>query len=195
MTVADVLKDRSVSMLTAALGVPPGRLEGSFASLEAMCRRDLEAEGIDAGRVRMERSIDARYRGQSYEINVPRVEGWVDLFHEEHRRLYGFSRKTEPVEIVTLRVRGIGRIEPPPERRVEGARGGLETPRAAARAIVWKGIPTEAGLCDRLALPADVWVAGALLIVESGATTFVPPGWRARQDARGHLHLQPETGA
>jgi hypothetical protein len=37
-------------------------------------------------------------------------------------------------------------------------------------------------------------LGGPALVLESGATTFVPPGWLAALDAAGHMHLTPEPG-
>jgi len=52
----------------------------------------------------------------------------------------------------------------------------------------------------RGARPAPVWrreglgrsfaARGPLLVIEYGATTFVPPGWRARVDASANLRLE-----
>ncbi len=57
-----------------------------------------------------------RYRGQSYELAVPlalpitpaSVAGAVDAFHAAHAQRYGYAMPDQPVEVVTLRVRGSG---------------------------------------------------------------------------------------
>jgi len=52
-----------------------------------------------------ERLVDARYRGQSFELTVP-VEGWEGAFHAAHERRYGY-RDEAPVDLVSLRVRAV----------------------------------------------------------------------------------------
>jgi len=58
-----------------------------------------------------ERSLDLRYRGQGYELNVaydPKAaELSIKAFHELHRQRYGFADAGRPVEIVNVRVRMI----------------------------------------------------------------------------------------
>jgi N-methylhydantoinase A/oxoprolinase/acetone carboxylase beta subunit len=57
---------------------------------------------------RAEVTVDVRYLGQSHERNIPyRVgEGWGRLtadFHAAHRRVNGFDRPGDPIEVVTVR--------------------------------------------------------------------------------------------
>ncbi|HZI94443.1 MAG TPA: hydantoinase/oxoprolinase family protein [Patescibacteria group bacterium] len=197
MTVADVRKDRSVSLLADA-GVTGRRvLEAAFAQLEAVCRRDLEAEAIEPHRMSFERSIDARYRGQSYEINVVFSQEWLDHFHAEHQRLYGYRRQDQTVQIVTLRLRGVGRVEEPGTSAGQLASEEGRAPTDACsghRALIWKGEEVQAGLYDRARLPVMAPVAGPALILEPGATTLLPPGWRMHQDEAGHIHMMREGG-
>ena len=190
MTVADVLKDRSMSLLIDAPAAGPSRLEEVFGRLEALCRRDLDEEGVAPDRMTFERMLDLRYRGQSYEINLPFEQGWLEAFHREHVRLYGYCRAEQPVEVVTLRVRGTGRTDPPPPRPAATQGSDLAAAREGSRSVTWRGQPAPAAVYDRTRLPAHVDLAGPAVVTEPGATTFVPPGWRAGVDAAGHLHLR-----
>jgi N-methylhydantoinase A len=49
----------------------------------------------------LRRSADIRYRGQSYEINIP----WGGDFHAAHAKQYGYSDPSRVTETVTIRVR------------------------------------------------------------------------------------------
>lgn len=49
--------------------------------------------------------VDLRYLGQGFEVTVPLREPLREAFEEVHRKLYGFTLETHPIEIVTLRVR------------------------------------------------------------------------------------------
>jgi N-methylhydantoinase A len=49
----------------------------------------------------LERSVDMRYAGQSYELTV----GTPDEFHATHKRIYGYADRSRPVEMVTIRVK------------------------------------------------------------------------------------------
>ena len=60
-------------------------------------------EGLGRDALVLRRTVDARYRGQSFELPVP-AEHWVAAFHEAHSRRYGYARPEGVVEAVTLRV-------------------------------------------------------------------------------------------
>src|SRR5262249_2496680 len=66
-----------------------------FQALLQQCARPLSEEGHAAGSVLITRSLDLRYAGQNYEINVPYEEGDVAVlrlaFERRHRQLYGYA--------------------------------------------------------------------------------------------------------
>ena len=100
MLAADCLRDFSQSML--------GRDAASvFEELEARAAGEFAEEGLpDAV---FERSLDLRYRGQSYEITLPFAER--DNFHEAHRKLYGYDHHDQDVEAVTARVKAVAPLD------------------------------------------------------------------------------------
>jgi N-methylhydantoinase A len=55
-----------------------------------------------------------RYKGQSYELNIPFTTTFLDTFHQQHQSTYGYSKPNAQIEIVNLRVRAIGKSTPPP---------------------------------------------------------------------------------
>jgi N-methylhydantoinase A len=126
--------------------------------------RELERKAQTELRGRVERFVEARYPGQSYEIRIP--EG-AD-FHAAHRRLYGFSREA-PVEVVNAVVRVTAEQPKPRFRRI--ARGGR----------TWKGA------ISRGALRAGDVVRGPSVVTEDNATTYLPRGWAGRVDPYGNI--------
>src|SRR5207302_10275724 len=79
---------------------------------------DLQAHGLDPRRARIEASVDLRFRGQSYEISVPVRGDLARAFRREHRRRYGYASRSEPIEVVTIRLvarvpRAVPRPRPP----------------------------------------------------------------------------------
>lgn len=75
--------------------------------------QDMQAEGIASDRIQIERYLDMRYRGQSYELTIPFSEKFIENFHTTHQHTYGTSWSDVGVEIVNLRLRVIGIIDPP----------------------------------------------------------------------------------
>jgi N-methylhydantoinase A len=120
---------------------------------------------------RLERYVDARYRGQSYEIRTP-WRGHARAFHELHRRRYGFARDEEP-EVVNVVVRSVVACRKPRFERL--ARGG----RAWRDAVI-----------RREALRAGDTFRGPCVVMEDNATTWVERGWRGAVDEIGNLTLK-----
>ncbi len=159
-------------------------------ALEEEARRGMEAEGADPGSLTARRTVDARYRGQSFELPVAE-EGWRDAFHSAHEERYGYRRDATPVEAVTVRVvvtapaaevaaPRLAAAEAPPETRPIRVRHG--------------GVELEGRAVRREALRAGHRLPGPLVVQEYSATTWVPPEWIVEVDAWGCLHLTPEDG-
>jgi N-methylhydantoinase A len=112
MLVADVVKDYvQTVMLDTADSLP--QLSDLFAPMLQKGLNEMDGEGIPSDRVQIEKYLDVRYRGQSFELRVPFVPDYVQEFHRHHSMIYGYSHPEEPVEIVNIRVRGVGKIDPP----------------------------------------------------------------------------------
>ena len=75
---------------------------------------DLKREGIPPEQAVMTRTVDVRYLGQSFELDVPFTPAFRGTFDHMHQERYGYSRIEAPIEIVNVRVRAIGRVTPPP---------------------------------------------------------------------------------
>ncbi len=102
MLVANCVRDYSKSVLAS-------ELDAAYAELETEARRDMQEQGFEAPR--LIRTLDMRYKGQSYELNVP-VEKRQD-FDRYHQQRYGYSHQGRETQSVTARIQAIG--ETPPE--------------------------------------------------------------------------------
>jgi N-methylhydantoinase A len=180
---ADVVKNFSRTSIA-----PLDRKESKFFTsiyleLESEARSTLKLEGFSGRSLVLKRSIDARYQGQSFEINVPwdsKIKGTIDNFHRAHERRYGHAALEDNVEAVTLRVRAIGQLEKP---ELDPIAKGRKTPREA--------ILSSCGMTsfDRGRLLGGNRISGPALIIEDFATTYVPDGWHGQVDQWGNLHL------
>jgi N-methylhydantoinase A len=116
MLAAEVVKDYSQTIMLAG-DVKTTTLENLFRPLVERGRREVAAEGIPTDRIRVERTLDMRYHGQSYELRVPFTDEFVADFHSLHKATYGFMRENAPLELVNLRVRAVGHTDPPELRK------------------------------------------------------------------------------
>jgi N-methylhydantoinase A len=183
--VSDVVKDDSRTVLwRASEGIPRQRLEAEFHKLETSARRDLKREGW-RGAVDCRRSLDVRYRGQGYELNVPFSPAWLAAFHQEHQRRYGYCHPAREVEVVTLRLRARIASPRPPAAR---ARGGKRASEPDLRApVLFDGRRYPTPIRERAGLVPGRSYAGPAVVTEYSATTVVPPGTRFRLDRAGNL--------
>jgi N-methylhydantoinase A/oxoprolinase/acetone carboxylase beta subunit len=188
LLMSDPVKDYTKSLMRTDAQVTPARLEAEFRTLEDQSGRDMLEDGFALESVVLERSLDCRYLGQSYEIDVPyrkaRTLGqaFLESFHRRHKRLYSYRHDNRPVEIVNLRIKAVAVTPKLPLAR---------EPRAAAldpQALVRKQkIHTgravrEGAVYDRSRLRFGNAVPGPALVIDPESTTFLPPGFVARVD-------------
>jgi N-methylhydantoinase A len=188
---ADVRRDLSRAVLETVSGQGAGRLECSFEELEREADRALADEGVPAERRMTSRALAMRYRGQSYDVDVP-VDGERDFaaaFHRRHRERHGYARPDAAVEIVAAQVAGVGLGSPPalPPHRPTG------TGVPVGRELWLEGEEVEAESWTWAELPAGHAGHGPALILDDLATALVPPGWSWRADAFGNLILEVEA--
>ncbi len=170
MLMSDAVRDYAAGVL--------GRtdVEARFAALEKRARRESPGAGI-------ERTADLRYRGQSYELNVP-WDSAARRFHREHAKLYGYSLPGRDVEVVTIRVRARTSLRKPRLTR------GLYQPGHFEKRRVWVG-----GTWSFIAVWKREQIGtssrkGPALILDYGSTALVPAGWRFQVDRASNLVIQ-----
>ena len=213
---SDVVKDYSRSLLLTGDAVTPERVRAAFEPMERQATAELEAEGFAGRRLRLERLLDMRYAGQSYELTVPCPSLGPSLagaaarrFHRAHRQRFGYSDPSQPVEVVTARLKAVGLSSPLWERAVEDGNEGFADGRAAAsggrglagddagealvdeRAVVFGGRERPTRCYDRERLVPGHAFPGPALVFQMDATTVVAPGWAARVDLHGNLVMEP----
>jgi N-methylhydantoinase A len=177
-----------VETVLAPLASLPRRARGErLAALLARAREELVAQGASPRRLACEASLDLRYHGQSFELRLPDGPAPSAAFHRAHERLYGYALEGREVELVCLRVRARV-VEPAPKLRPPRTRA---LPPSAIRGHKQASFPREARarVIERERLPPGCTFTGPALIEEYSGTTLVPPGWRARVGAGGHLWL------
>jgi len=184
--VSDLVKDYSRTVLWRVAGkLPRGDLRRQFRTFERKARDAFHQEKW-FGVPRFRLSLDLRYRGQGYELNVPFGEDVLGAFHREHQRRYGYSRPQREVEIVTLRLRALL-----PSAGVPLP--GLEKPSRQApdhRPVIFDGRSVSTPQYGRASLAPRRTYRGPAIVTEYGATTVVPPGFRFRVDRNASLILE-----
>lgn len=191
LLVTDLEHEYTATVLARLAEVTADGLDGLFGPLEDAGRRDLEREGTASDDISFVRQLDLRYVGQSFELTVGSTDpGEAALrFHAEHDRAYGFSAPGEPVELVSVRLRAIGRIAKPAPPTL--APGPLPAP-SGRRPVHFaeSGGYVETPVLDRYALAAGSRFEGPAIVEEYDSTIVVHPGFTAETDSHGNLLLR-----
>ena len=160
------------------------QLATRFDVLEDEGRQVLMAEGVSEDTITVQRSLDLRYHGQSYTLNIPwqNIEHCESAFHQAHHARYGY-RLDLPIELVNIRT-------------------GIRGPETDIRMTPVSNItgddqmPDEVQLYDvegytriykRGHLYQKQLITGPALITETTSTTFIAAGWKCRLDGYGNL--------
>ena len=188
---SDVVKDFSRTVLwRVAATLPRADLDKEFRKLEASAQKEFNAEGW-RGTLHRERSLDLRYRGQGYELNVPAVGNVVARFHDEHQRRYGYHHAGREIEIVTLRLRAkvktgklvLGQARRHDQRWVRA----LPVERAN---VIFQGRRVASPVYERADLTREQALRGPAVITEYSATTVISPDRNFRVDGIGNLIVE-----
>ncbi|HWV87879.1 MAG TPA: hydantoinase/oxoprolinase family protein [Capillimicrobium sp.] len=202
MLETEIRKDFARSFVQTLPALDGASLADALAEQEAEAFAALEEEGVGRDRGRVEHFVDLRYIGQEYTLTIPvlsadepRGDGFRnDLqqrFDTAHEGRFGHSNPGAPVEFVAARSTGLGdlgRVEPAP---LEGG-GSLDDVPIQRRDVVFDGVARPAAIVRRDDLPVGVQLDGPAVVVESTATTVVPPGQRLRVDAHGALVIETD---
>jgi len=190
---ADVVQDFSRTVLLPVINAVDARRKAKDALRELQRRANvfLGREGFAARQRRFEHTHDVRYVGQAYDLSVPDSKNYVAEFHKAHTRAYGHADPARAIEIVTVRCRAIGISLPIDLPRLNRATpvNSKQTQRAAKWKCFFGGRLHQASLYEREKLGLGTTFNGPAIIVEYSATSLVPPGWRAKVDAYGQIHL------
>ncbi len=179
-------------------------LSGDFTAMEAALAGQFAAEGLDSSQMRFERSGDLRYVGQGYELRVDFPAGDVDeatidavfaRFHELHKTDYGHHYPDTLIEIVNIRVTGIGAMPKIQAPTLDGA-GDRSLDAALVKTdncmfrVHDSLSAVETAFYARERLPLDKTIPGPAIILQKDTTTVVPPDCSVQADKGGNLIIR-----
>ncbi|MFL4999090.1 MAG: hydantoinase/oxoprolinase family protein [Xanthobacteraceae bacterium] len=195
MLMTDLVQEHAQTLVGLLEDVGADRLHEVAAALEEKARSDLIRGGFEETDQAFERAAALRYFGQEHTLEVPLLPG-DDLptlsrrFGDLHRTRYGHVM-TDPVQLVHLRVRGIGR-NPRPRLQTIAPRSGAEVlvPRSSRRAFCFaRRDLTDFAVYDRAALRAGDVVHGPAIVEERTTTHVFHSDQKAEVDRYGHLFI------
>lgn len=193
MLSADIVDDLSRTVMSSLEDADLDWLESVFGEVAQAATDSLTAQGVSGDQAVLVRALELRYQGQEHSLIVP-VGDTLDpaaareAFERLHRSRYGHAMGS-PLQILNVRVRGIGRTERPPLVRPAAGDGD------ASRALVaWRDAydfgqraVVPFAVYDRAALAPGDRFDGPALVDEGTSTTVVPGGQHVTVDDHGYL--------
>jgi N-methylhydantoinase A len=179
--------------------VDSAHLQATFEELEQEGFGMLTSEGVGASGMRSQPSVEMRYEGQEYTLNVPIaladmsspafLEALAQSFHAVYQVRYGHASEDAPVELVAVRLAALGDLGRP-EAHPNGRPGSGAGHAIGDRDVVIAGATLRASIVKRADIPPSGVVTGPAIIEEPTATTVVPPGAEATADPFGPLVIR-----
>ncbi len=185
MLVARRSRELSQTIATPLDQINSTELEQQFQSLIQKALTALASEGITSEQVSLQRSLDLRYCGQAFSLNIP----WQDLnkchksFHQAHQQRYGHQLQ-QAIELVNIRLHAHGPANPLKIPTLTNKK--THSPPKQTQLY---GINENVMILARENLVAGQIINGPALITETVATTFIESGWQCRVDDYGNLLL------
>jgi len=188
MLMADIIKDYSLTVMLNQGDIDRGQISKLFHDLEVKGKKDLISEGVHEKRIILERYLDMRYEGQSYEIIVPFNEDYVEGFHSLHEKNYGYRNNEKRVEIVNLRLRARGIPEKPEFQKSQlSSEPPADEALLGQREVVFDSEPMRTHVFKRERLKPGNRIDGPSILVEYSSTIVVPPFAEAFVDTYRNL--------
>lgn len=192
--------DAVILELTGADRAGIERINTIAAQLRARVQGELDADGIERARQKIELVAECRYAGQGFELRAEMPDtltlankaGVVQSFHDRHHLDYGYSYPQAEVELITLRAIGSAEV-----RRMEVPRIAATDGSSPERALLFvrkttfdDGRTLETPRYDRTKLFAGDTVQGPAILVQHDSTTLVPPGYAAEVLDYGNTRIR-----
>lgn len=196
VAIADVVKDYSRTVMLRGDEIDPARLEEEFHGMEGLAREQLSQEGLPMEQMGARRFLDVRYLGQSFELTVdypkrPTSRNFQRSigasFYRAHLRRFGYADRSQPVEIVNLRLK----LELPVEKSsLTRESMGDDDPSAALTGkarVIFRDGPQNTPMYQRDRLQPGNRLTGPALLLQLDATIVLSPGWVGTVDTFGNL--------
>jgi N-methylhydantoinase A len=177
-----------------------GRLRDLFIELEDRARERLRRDGVPEADMEMRYSIDLKYAGQMFDVELPLsgpitdqagAEALLSAFDRRYDELFGEGAgfRAAGVEMLMLRVAAIGRTEPLTLRARSGVSNAADASRGT-RLISWgDGGPVDTPTFDGDQLGPGARVDGPAVVELSHTSVVIPPGHLAKWRPDGTIEI------
>ncbi|MHB8537533.1 MAG: hydantoinase/oxoprolinase family protein [Candidatus Dormibacteria bacterium] len=193
LLVAAVEHDAVETFAERADRTHPTDVAAAFQRLAVRVARLMAADDVPHGEAVTSYSVDGRYAGQAYALEIPvsdftdggSLEAFSDAFHKAHQRVYGHANRSSPVELLNLRVVQTWELPSVPLRpsAAHGSRGAASRSAYFAEAGGYVDVPVS----RREGLAPGTTLEGPALVDQDDTTIVIYPGHEGFVDAAGNI--------
>jgi N-methylhydantoinase A len=195
MLLADVKYTYVTGMLTSLDKTTESKIEESFNSITHDALEELDKRGIDTNEASITRTIDLRYLGQGYELEIEAPEPFDfqvtgKRFEAKHEAVYGYKHHEGKLEVTAIR---LTLILPARKAKLDSSpRSDIEFQDAPAhhRRTWFDGDWHKTPVYSRELLRQGRPVDGPAIVEEYDSTIVVPPRWNCASTNAGCLILR-----
>jgi N-methylhydantoinase A len=203
---SDIISEFTASRYAETHRLDHDAVNGTLALVERQAQAFLASlEGVETTGARIEFFVDARYRGQVWELTVPlargRLDGRADVaaledaFHDVHERVFAVREPGQYLECLTWKARATATLaKPDVNARATAARESAEPVEVSTAHFRGAGA-LEVPRYDGGALPAGTVIQGPAVIREPTTTVVLYPDSHAVVTAAGNylIHIEETT--
>jgi len=186
MLVAPVGRELSVTFMGLLEKLSASDITHVFDKLSEQGIKEMLAEGISKQTIIQQWSLDLRYCGQSFTLNIPwhSIKQSIDQFHETHKQRYGHNLD-ESIELVNVRVS----LKAP----TQSLNWDQKLEKSQTKPISYVSLHAfvdDVPVWRREDLVPGMQIQGPALIIEPVATTFIKSNWVVEPDVYGHIRMK-----
>ena len=187
--------ERTVQMTSKQFDIK--RANEAFQELKDTGITDLYSQGYTEN-YEIITSIEMRYLGQNYELDVPFVYEEInednilqiwDTFHQMHDERFGFKIDGEVMEVVTFKVTIISKTKKPSMKQIPKAKI-QDATKKDERFVRFDKEAVMTPIYDRDNLLSGHQIQGPAVIEESSSSTVVGRNHKVHVDEYGNLHIE-----
>lgn len=194
---SDIRQDSVRTLNNALDNVTPEELKQVYENMKGEVQEILLQQDIEENKIEYLRTADLRYIGQEYTVNVEFRPGPLDqsaldnikqAFHTRHEQIYGHSNTSGAVEVVNLRLAGIGKVERVVKKKAEA--GTSELQHRTVSPVIFGGNKFDTYIYNRSQFQPGHSFNGPAIIEELSSTTVIPPGSTVKVDSSWNLIIE-----
>ena len=199
MLQTDIRKDLNINFYFPLAVVKKESLKKRFKELTNEASILLKSEGVTKNKMVFNFSVDMRYIGQEYYVNIP-VNPLLDLkkiekdFHKTYNDKYGHSQLNAPVEITNLRLAAFGLIDRPIDYSKNlDIKKNNQINKKINRKVIFGNKKYSTNVINRNSIKIKDVLSGPIIIEEKSSTTVIPPKYLVTRDLMGNLIIKKKS--